>query len=136
MAQQPGVIEYGQKLAREIGDFIFTESQENLIADGKVDTSNLLLSGSIEEKKEEVIIKYDAPYSKAVNNGTKPHGMNSQLLEGWVRRKINPGSEQEVKKIAFLIARKIRQRGTVPSFFMDKAIAFAESKFGIKLEPQ
>lgn len=135
MAQQPGVIEFGMKLAREISDTIFTESQENLIADGKIDTSNLLLSGSVVEKKEEIQIIYDAPYAQPVNKGSKPHGMHSSWLEEWVRRKINPGSEKEVKQIAFLIARKIRSRGTVPSYFMDKAIASAEAKFGIKLEP-
>lgn len=391
MAQQPGVIEFGQKLAREIGDFIFTNSQENLITSGAVDTSNLFLSGSIEEKKEEVIIKYDAPYAcviggkqkvktengweeinsvkskvlgkdgkyhsvkvlgsgrfnskpngilikcekqrskglfltedhlvatirknlivweeagnlkegdyvfrpkkipwnkgtkwkrkrtflerlsfsgknnpswkggisklpygvgwtkilkekvkirdnftcqecglkqedslwsfhvhhkdgnkfnnkmsnlitlcpschgkqqwrdcelidldlsifepvkiislkkinahekykvprkvklwdlsvdgensfvcggilihnSAVNKGSKPHGMNSKLLEGWVRRKINPGSEKKVKQIAFLISRKIKTRGTIPNPFMDRALAAAEIKFGIKTQ--
>ena len=88
-----------------------------------------MLSGSIREEKGSIIIEYDAPYAAAVNNGSKPHGMNSKLLEGWVRRKINPGSEQEVKSIAFLIARKIKQRGTIPNPFLDKAIELAKNKF-------
>ncbi|HEC65415.1 MAG TPA: hypothetical protein ENI23_08980 [bacterium] len=129
MAQQKGVIEFGTKLARNIADFIFTSSQENLIADGKVDTSNLLLSGSIEQKAKEIIIRYEAAYAKAIDEGSKPHFVSSKVLEGWVRRKINPGSEKEVRKIAFLIARAISKRGTVPSFFMTRAIEQARIKF-------
>ena len=129
MAQQKGVIEFGTKLARRIADFIFTNSQENLIADGKVDTSNLLLSGSIEQKAKEIIIKYEASYAKAIDEGTKPHNVSSKVLEGWVRRKINPGSEVKVRQIAFLIARAISKRGTVPSFFMQKAIQSARDRF-------
>ena len=36
--------EFGLDLAREVGDFIFSTSQDNLVEGGQVDTSNLLLS--------------------------------------------------------------------------------------------
>ena len=130
MAQQPGIIEFGKKLAREIADDIFTGSQENLIEDGSVDTSNLLFSGSVEEKEKVVIIRYDAPYAEPINSGTKPHFVPAKELEGWVRRKINPGSEKKVKQVAFLVARKISKRGTVPTFFMDRAIESSRVRFG------
>lgn len=132
MAQQPGVLEFGLNLAREVSDFIFTNSQENLIDSGAVDTSNLLLSGSIEEKKDVILIKYEAPYAKAINDGTDPHSIHSSVLEGWVRRKLNPGSEKKVKQIAFAISQSIRKRGTVPNPFMDKAITLAQEKFKIR----
>ncbi len=132
MAEDKEIKAIGKQIAREIGDFIFANSQENLVTSGAIDTSNLFLSGSIEEEGDDIVITYDAPYAQAVNDGTKPHGVDPKVLEGWVRRKINPGSEVEVRKIAFLISRKIKERGTKPNPFMDKAIELAEIKFGIK----
>ena len=135
MAQQPGVIEFGQKLAREIGDFIFTNSQENLVTMKAVDQSDLLLSGTIKDKNGETIITYDAPHAQAVNDGTDPHFVKPEVLEDWVRRKINPGSEKKVKQIAFFVSRNIKRHGTKPRPFMTKAIALAEAKYDIKAEP-
>lgn len=132
MAEEREIIAIGKQIVRDVGDFIFANSQENLITSGAIDTANLFLSGSIEEEGKDIVITYDAPYAQAVNDGTKPHNVSSKKLEGWVRRKINPGSEAEVKSIAFLISRKIRARGTVANPFMDKAIELAKIKFGIK----
>lgn len=132
MAEDKEIKAIGKQIAREIGDFIFSNSQENLITSGAIDTSNLFLSGSIEEEGDEVVIFYDAPYAAAVNDGTKPHFVSPKQLEGWVRRKINPGSEVEVRSIAFLISRKIKERGTKPNPFLDKAIELAKIKFEIK----
>lgn len=135
MAQQKGIIEYGNNLAREIADFIFTNSQENLISSGAIDTSNLFLSGTVFDEADGTVIHYDANYSEAVNSGTDPHFINSQELEGWVRRKINPGSDKKIKSIAFAISKAIAKRGTIPNPFFTKALALAESEFGIKTEP-
>ena len=130
MAQQKEILVYGQELAREIADFIFTNSQENLVDSGKIDTSNLFLSGGIEEEKDGVVIKYDAPYAEAINDGTDPHFVPAHELEDWVRRKINPGTEKKVKSIAFAISKAIGKRGTVPSPFFDKAVERARAKYG------
>lgn len=132
MAEDKEIRAIGKQIVREIGDFIFSNSQENLITSGAIDTSNLFLSGSIEEEGDDIVILYDAPYASALNDGTKPHFVNPKQLEGWVRRKINPGSEVEVRSIAFLISRKIKERGTKPNPFMDKAIELAKIKFGIR----
>ena len=132
MAQQPGVIEFGKELAREVADFIFTNSQENLIELGAIDTSNLFISGSIKEKENFILIHYDAPYAEAVNDGTDPHFVDAKELEGWVRRKINPKGVKKVKSIAFAVSKSIAKRGTVPQPFMTKAIELAKSKFNIK----
>ncbi len=134
MAQQPGVIEYGNKLAREIADFIFTKSQENLVSSGAIDTSNLFLSGQIFDEKDGTVILYDANYAFSLDQGTDPHFVSPQELEGWVRRKINPGSDKKVKSIAFAISKAIAKRGTIPNPFFTKALVQAEDKFGIKTE--
>ena len=134
MAQQPGVIEFGNKLVREIADFIFTNSQENLVSSGAIDTSNLFLSGKIFDEVDGTVIEYDANYALSIDQGTDPHFVSPKELEGWVRRKINPGSEKKVKSISFAISKAIKKRGTVPNPFFTKALSLAESKFGIKTE--
>ena len=132
MAQQKGIIEYGNKLAREIADFIFTKSQENLVSSGAIDTSNLFLSGTVIDEADGTVIHYDAVYATSLDEGTDPHFVNPEELEGWVRRKINPGSDKKVKGIANAISKAIKKRGTVPNPFFSRAVAQAEEKFGIK----
>ena len=134
MAQQKGIIEFGNKLAREIADFIFTNSQENLVSSGAIDTSNLFLSGSVTDEKDGTVIHYDANYAEAIDQGTDSHFVNPEELEGWVRRKINPGSDKKVKSIANAISKAIKKRGTIPNPFFTKAVALAEGKYDIKLE--
>ncbi len=123
------IADFGLDLAREIADNIFTNSQENLITEGAIDTSNLFLSGGIKEEADAITIFYDAPYASDIDEGTKPHFVSAKVLEGWVRRKINPGSEKKVKSISFAIAKSIEKRGTVPQPFMTRAVAQAQSKF-------
>ena len=65
-----------------------------------------------------------ATHAPFIEKGTKPHFPPSKALEPWVRRKARggrrrPGSaigrnrlENEVKGIAFVIARKISRKGT------------------------
>lgn len=134
MAQQPGVIEFGKELAREVADFIFTNSQENLIELGAIDTSNLFLSGGIKEKKNFILIHYDAPYAEAVNDGTDPHFVDAKELEGWVRRKINPKGVKKVKSIALAVSKAIAKRGTVPQPFFTKAVELGRAKFNFQIE--
>ena len=74
-------------------------------------------------------------HNSAVNDGTDPHFIDPEELEGWVRRKLNPGSDKKVKEIAFFVSRSIKKFGTIPRPFFTKALAAAESKFGIKTEP-
>ena len=113
----------------KITEIEYIKAQEKYKVPAKVKLWDLSVEGENSFVCNGILI-----HNSAVNDGSKPHGMNPKLLEGWVRRKINPGSEAEVKSIAFLIARKIKERGTIPNPFMDKAIELAEIKFGIKLE--
>lgn len=121
--------ELEKQIARQIADFIFTESQQNLVKLGAIDTGFLLKSGKIIDQPSGADIFYDAPYAWAVNFGTDPHGVNPKVLEGWVRRKLGIKNEKQAKSVAFLIARKISQRGTEPQPFMDQAIETAKIKF-------
>jgi len=116
---------------REVADFLFTNSQENIITMGISDLGFLLRSGSIREEGENIIIEYDAPYASAINFGSQPHNVSPKELEGWVRRKLRKKSEGEVKKTAFLISRKIANVGTKPQPFLDRAIANTKIRFRV-----
>lgn len=48
-----------------------------------------------------------------VELGTKPHFPPLAPLEDWVRVKFGFGDDKKVAKVAYLIARKIAQRGTL-----------------------
>ena len=123
------VEEISKVALRKVADFLFTNSQENIITMGISDLGFLLGSGEIKEEGENIIISYDAPYASAINFGTDPHFVSPKELEGWVRRKLNKKSEKEVKKVAFLISRKIAKLGTQPKPFFDKAVAATRIKF-------
>lgn len=116
------------KATKEVAQRIFTFSQENLIRDGRIDTSKLFLSGSIREEGDEVIIIYDAPHAKAAEFGSKPHWTSHKNLIPWVRRKLGIKNEKEAEKVAYAIAANIAKRGTEPMFFMKKAIEQAKVK--------
>ncbi len=125
------VEQYGMDVVRDVADFLFTKSQENLIEEGAVDTSNLLISGEIVEKSNFIIVGYDAPYAADINDGTDPHFVSHKDLMGWVKRKINPGNEQRIEAVAIAIAKSIGKRGTKPQPYMDLAIAQTEAKFNL-----
>lgn len=130
MVKPKNTIEVGALAVREVADFLFARSQENLIIEKAIDTSNLFLSGEIEPQKDgSTIVRYTAPYAKDINDGTDPHFVDAKDLIGWIRRKINPGTEQKVRQIAFLIARKIAERGTKSQPFMDRALAQTRAHF-------
>lgn len=50
-------------------------------------------------------------YGRAVEDGSAPHGVNSEKLVPWVERVLG-ASGKEARDKAFLIARAIRRRGT------------------------
>ena len=114
---------------RKVGDLQFTKTKENIITMGISDLGFLLRSGTIKEEGNYLVISYDAPYAFAVNTGSKPHKVNPEDWEGWVRRKLGHKGEKEIKKIAFLISRKIKKFGTKPQPFFDKAIQDVKIKF-------
>lgn len=113
---------------RDFGDFIFTRSQDNLDIMNIDDTGALRLSGEIREEGGNIIIEYTAPYASAVNDGSRPHPIDPQVLMAWVQRKLSVPSE-DVEKVAKRIAAKIRKFGSDPQPFFDNAIAVAKVKY-------
>lgn len=60
-------------------------------------------------------------YAVYVHEGTKPHWPPHKPLRQWVRKKLNPATD-ELDSIAFLIRRKIAQEGTKAKPFLAVAI--------------
>jgi hypothetical protein len=59
----------------------------------------------------------NANYSAAVEFGTRPHIVSANVLKGWARRVL--GNE----KIAFLVANKIKKKGTEAKPFVRPALS-------------
>lgn len=66
-------------------------------------------------------------YGPAVEDGSRPHGVNSQALIPWVERVIGARGK-EARDKAFLIARSILRRGTRAQPFMRPAAEAGRSR--------
>lgn len=115
------------RIAFEVGDFIFSRSQEVIVDEGKIDTSDLLTSGKFLKEEGFHTVLYDAPHASPVNDGRRPGKMDSRFLHDWVRRKLGIRDPKEVEKISWAIAQAIRQRGIQPVHFIEKAIEKADA---------
>lgn len=65
------------------------------------------------------------PYAVPVELGSKPHFPPVQALEDWVQIKLGARGA-EVRRIAWLVARKIAARGTEGAFMFRDAFAAAQ----------
>jgi hypothetical protein len=139
-----------KKLAENILNEIFTESQENLVknmpwgdedhpnSEGKKDstisdTSLILISGVppywIDGNKIE--LRYDAPHSFWVEYGTPPHPVSGKKLIAWAERKLHK-NQKEAKQIAYATATKIKKEGMLPHPFLRPAMEKIIKKYNLK----
>ena len=105
----------------DIIDSIFTKSQENIVEEGAVDRGTLLKSGNVNRKFLEKEIVYSAPHAVFVEFGTDPHMPPVDPIMEWARRKLGL-PEDEARRVAWAIAKKIEKEGTPGIHFMEKAI--------------
>jgi hypothetical protein len=99
-----------------IGDFIVDQLRKTLVALDHKATGNLIksLRSDVTESGNYTITIYGADYAEAVNNGLPPGSkVSTTALAKWVEKKGIATGESEVKNIAFLIARKIFNEGTI-----------------------
>lgn len=114
----------------EIADFIFAESQKNIVKQNIIDEGTLLKSGNINRSLLNKQIVYPVPYSDSIEFGRLPGKMPPiEPLKGWVRRVLGINDEQEVNRIAWLIAQDIKQRGQDARPFLRPAIESAKIRF-------
>lgn len=127
------VLEEVDKFMDDYIDRVFQLSQEFLVENGKIDTTNLLKSGNINRKFLEKQITYSAPYADIVEFGRNPGEMPPpQALEKWVRRKLQIVNPKEIKSVSFAIALSIKQRGITPAPYLTSSFEQANVEFKLK----
>lgn len=100
-------------------DRVFEHSQNNIIADGKVDTGTLLKTGNVNREYLRKEIVYPAEYAWYVHNGRQPGSMPPvEPIKEWVKRKLNVKNDKEATSIAWAICKAIEQRGIQPFPFL------------------
>jgi hypothetical protein len=103
-------------------DEIFRESQENLVRDGKIDTSTLLKSGNINREFLDKEIVYTAVHSVPVEFGRAEGSMPPvKPIQVWARRKLGI-PEKEANSVGWAIAKSIEKRGIAPSPYLRPAV--------------
>lgn len=116
---------------QDFAQLVFQYSQEYLVDQNKIDSSNLFKTANIKSSFMRPEIIYPAPYAEAVHNGRDPGSMPPpKSLEKWVRRKLGV-RPQNVPNVAFAIAKSIEERGIQPCPFLDQSIQRARNEMKV-----
>lgn len=119
------------KLLNEITDFIFAESQKNIVKNNSFGVTGDLF-GNVNVDKTQPLqksIAYMAPWADFVCYGTSPHNVPPHVLDEWCRVKFGL-SPEEARRVAFLVARKIARDGIDEKPFLRPAIETARARYG------
>ncbi len=100
----------------EIALTLRREMRSNIDFLGITDLGFLKNSVHVYPVGDDFVVKVEADYASAVNDGTFPHWAPIKPLLGWARRKL--GEE----KAAYAVRAKIAKKGTEPKPFVDPAI--------------
>ncbi len=124
-------VESIRKWAEEFMNYIFSQSQLNIVKNGSSDTGFMLRSGVPPYWEGNTIkIKYDAPQSVFIEYGTRPHMPPVSPLVDLVKYKLRI-PEPKASKIALAIAMNIKKNGTEPSPFLRPAIYDGLRKYNL-----
>lgn len=69
-------------------------------------------------------------YASFLEFGTRPHWPNLQALRLWAKRKFSLRTETEVNRVAFLVGRKISQRGTKAHRMLERGVSAVDAQMG------
>lgn len=113
---------------QEIGTFMHAATQHlrSEVVDrtpAAMGTLRASIHGSVERMADGVlgVVGTAQPYAVPVELGTKPHFPPVQALEDWVRQKLGVQGA-EVRRVAYLVARKISKTGTKGHFMFRDAL--------------
>lgn len=119
-------------LSKDIAVQIFEKSQENIDKMDIIASGYLKRSGRIEKVDFNAYrIVYDAPYAIFVEYGTLPHMPPIEPLIQWAKKKFGV-NDKEARRIAWLVANKIKEGGTKPKPFLRNAIDEVKSDIKFK----
>jgi len=124
------------KRARELGwnlgnmakrDLQTVVEEKDVVASGSLKKSFSFSTNIIDSDKFDLIIKTNAPYFRAVDEGSKVHFTPPDKLIKWIRQKGSrgfpvPDSESGIKKLAWAIAVKHSKEGIKKRDIISKAI--------------
>lgn len=74
------------------------------------------------------IVGSSQPSAVFIELGTKPHTPPVEAMEPWVRAVLGIRDPKEVKRVAFLVARKIARQGTEPQRPLERATLATEGQ--------
>ncbi len=112
-AQAPGVV--GEELRRGMLEAVLSAERE-VVERTPVDEGRLRnsITHDIVGQGADlvgVVATQQVPYAAVVELGSRPHWPPRKPLEGWVQRVLGVPA-REARRVAFLVARAISQRGT------------------------
>ena len=110
------------ELLHKIGERIAEVAREEIVKKNAIATGLLLKSIKVVKRSwKEYEVGSDCPYAPFVEYGTEPHRPPFEAIYNWVRVKIG-GTEEEARKIAWKIVKKIEKEGTDPKPFLIPAV--------------
>ena len=119
-----------EKFLEEAIQYILTESQKNIVKNNSFGvTGNLFGNVTVGRGRLSRSITYEAPYADFVEYGTPPHPVPPEVLVEWCEKKFGLDYE-DAKRVAFLVARKIRAVGIREKPYLRPAMNAAIEKYG------
>src|SRR6056297_982369 len=97
------ILDLIDKKLDDMADTIYNDAIQQLLDDGKTDTSFLMQTAYVERNYLQKRVVFPAEYASVVNDGRAAGKQMPppQELYGWVRRKLGVRGEQNIKKTAF-----------------------------------
>ena len=80
------------------------------------------------------VVSSSQPTAVFLELGTKPHMPPVAAMEPWVQAVLGIRDPKEVKRVAFLVARKIAKRGTKPQRPLERAALATEGQIVVMFE--
>lgn len=140
----------GEDAPRAVGAALYQEAELIMTASKRrvpVDEGELRASGHVQLPRltrfgASVTMGYGgagAPYAVYIHEGTGPAVGRPQFMpppsaiEGWVRRNLRPASDDEARRLAFIVARAISRRGLAPTKFLSAPLNEAAAGMDVRL---
>jgi hypothetical protein len=100
---------------------LVVEELETATPHPAVATSALKRSVSVERVEDGAVVAVTAPHAPMIENGTRPFFPPIGPLAEWALQKGLAKTPAEARGVAFVVARKIAERGIEPRHFFKKA---------------
>ena len=94
--------------------------KEAPVATGRLSRSIGAETKAMVGKDVKGIVRADVHYAPYVEFGTRPHWPPPRPIQLWVMKKLNVAQDQ-IRAVAFMVARAISRRGTRANRFMQRA---------------